>query len=80
LKIEKRAKLAANLYLPLDQAPRFFGAFCALLNLHQKTSRSHSDFGNGFFPSKGIAVPLKFFRFTGLGSIEGEVFQDSSFC
>ena len=70
----KKLKLAANLYLPLDQAPRFYALFAHCFTCTKNFSAVTQICTA--LSQQGIAVMS--FDFTGLGRSEGE-FQDSSF-
>jgi uncharacterized OsmC-like protein/esterase/lipase len=70
----KKLKLAANLYVPLDQAPRFYALFAHCFTCTKNFSAVTQICTA--LSQQGIAVMS--FDFTGLGRSEGE-FQDSSF-
>lgn len=70
----KKLKLAANLYLPLDRAPRFYTLFAHCFTCTKNFSAVTQICTS--LSQQGIAVMS--FDFTGLGRSEGE-FQDSTF-
>ncbi len=71
---QKGLSLAANLYLPLDKAPKFFALFAHCFTCTKNFSAVTAICTS--LSQQGIAVLS--FDFTGLGSSEGE-FEDSSF-
>lgn len=71
---QKGLRLAANLYLPLDKAPKFYALFAHCFTCTKNFSAVTQICSS--LSQQGIAVLS--FDFTGLGRSEGE-FQDSSF-
>jgi putative redox protein len=71
---QKGLSLAANLYVPLDKAPKFFALFAHCFTCTKNFSAVTQICTS--LSQQGIAVLS--FDFTGLGRSEGE-FQDSSF-
>jgi putative redox protein len=71
---QKGLSLAANLYLPLDKAPKFFALFAHCFTCTKNFSAVTQICTS--LSQQGIAILS--FDFTGLGRSEGE-FQDSSF-
>ena len=71
---QKGLSLAANLYLPLDKAPKFYALFAHCFTCTKNFSAVTQICSS--LSQQGIAVLS--FDFTGLGRSEGE-FQDSSF-